>query len=72
MLYMVILNLRRHERYKVENVIITGILPESSEPKLSANTFLEPLVNELQNLWKAEHRFTIHGKDHVKKLVSFV
>ena len=60
-LYMVILNLPRHERYKVENVIVIGILPGPSEPKLTANTFLEPLVKELQELWKAEHRFTIHG-----------
>ena len=49
--YLVLLNLPRHERYKFENIIVAGILPGPSEPKLTANTFLEPLVRELQALW---------------------
>lgn len=44
--YLVLLNLPRHERYRLENIIVTGILPGPSEPKLTANTFLEPLVRE--------------------------
>ena len=49
-IYLVLLNLPRHARYKMENIIVVGILPGPSEPKLTANTFLEPLVQELQRL----------------------
>ena len=52
---LVLLNLPRHERYKFENIIVAGILPGPSEPKLTANTFLEPLVRELQVLWACKH-----------------
>lgn len=51
-LYLVLLNLPRHERYKLENIIVVGILPGPSEPKLTANTFLEPPVRELQTFWE--------------------
>lgn len=47
-IYLVLLNLPRHAIYKMENIIVDGILPGPSEPKLTANTFLEPLVQELQ------------------------
>lgn len=60
-LYLVSLNLPRHERYKMENIIVVGILPGPSEPKLTANTFLEPLVRELQTLWAGKERFSIYG-----------
>lgn len=43
-IYLVLLNLPRHERYKLENIIVVGVLPGPSEPKLTANTFLELLV----------------------------
>ena len=45
-IYLVLLNLPWHERYKLENIIVVGVLPGPSEPKLTANTFLEPLVKE--------------------------
>ena len=51
----------RHERYKLENIIVVGILPGHSEPKLTANTFPEPLVRELQTLWTWKERFSIYG-----------
>ena len=52
-LYLVILNLPRSERYKWKNVIVLGIIPSigGSEPK-SLNEFLKPAINELQCLWK--------------------
>lgn len=49
-IYLVLLNLPHHERYKLENVFVVGILPGPSEPKLTANTSLEPLVKELQTV----------------------
>ncbi|XP_068716184.1 uncharacterized protein [Montipora foliosa] len=59
--YLVLLNLPCHERYKLENIIVVGILPGPSEPKLTANTFFEPLVKELQTLWACKERFAVHG-----------
>lgn len=58
-LYLVLLNLPRHERYKLEYIIVVGILPGPSEPKLTANTFLEPLVRDLLEVCK--ERFSISG-----------
>ena len=48
---MVIMNLRRSERFKWENVIIVGILPAMSKEPPSLNHFLDPLVGELEELW---------------------
>lgn len=49
---MVILNLPREERYKLENVILFAIIPGPREPKVTVNSFLAPIVEELQELWK--------------------
>ena len=51
-LYLVLLNLPRHLRFKWENVIVIGIVPSlDGEPK-SLNEFLQPAVDELNALWK--------------------
>lgn len=45
-IYLVILNLPRVERHQRKNVILAGLIPNlDSEP--STNTFLQPLVDEL-------------------------
>ena len=49
---MVVMNLPRSERFKRENVIIVGIIPALSKEPLSLNTFLNPLVDELNVLWR--------------------
>lgn len=50
-IYFAILNLPRHIRYRSENIIIAGLIPSfKKEPKL--NPFLEPIVAELNQLWK--------------------
>lgn len=51
-LYMVVMNLPRSERFKRENVIIVGIIPVLSKEPPSLNTFLNPLVDELNVLWR--------------------
>jgi hypothetical protein len=51
-IYMVLLNLPRDKRYKWENVIIAGIIPEMKKEPKSLNSFLDPIVDELQVLWK--------------------
>jgi len=57
-LYLIILNLPRSVRFKPENVIIAGIIPGPSEPNYNEiNSYLRPLVKELNSLW--EEGFTI-------------
>ena len=50
-IYCVIMNLPRELRYKVENMIVVSIIPGPHEPKLNINSFLNPLVEELQDLY---------------------
>lgn len=49
--YLSILNLPRSVRYSAENVILVGVIPGPHEPELTMNSFLEPLVKELLDLW---------------------
>jgi len=50
--YLVILNLPRAIRFKPENVPIAGIIPGPSEPNYGEiNSYLRPLVKELNSLW---------------------
>jgi len=46
-LYMDLMNLPRSERFKLENVMLVGIIPGPHEPKLTINSYLQPLVAEL-------------------------
>ena len=51
-IYLVIVNLPRKERYKRENVILAGLIPPLESEPSTLNTFLSPLISELQDLWK--------------------
>ena len=57
-IYLVLLNQQRSERYKLENVLNVGCLPAPREPKHNINTYLEFMVVELCQLW-AGINFTI-------------
>jgi len=47
---MVFFNLPRQKRFKRENMILVGVIPDmKSEPP--TNTFLNPLVEELKTAW---------------------
>ena len=46
-IYLVILNLPREERYKLENIIVVGIIPGPNETKKNVNSFLVPLMEDL-------------------------
>ncbi len=50
-LYLVIGNLPRELHYKRENILIVGIMPGPNEPSKDINTYLEPLVIEMEKLW---------------------
>lgn len=60
-LYMVLMNLPRSERFKPENVLLVGIIPGPHEPKLTINSYLQPLVAELNLLWKDGITVRAHG-----------
>lgn len=51
-IYVVILNLPRLIRFKRENVLLLGVIPGPSEPPLTINTYLAPIVSDLLDLWK--------------------
>ena len=57
-IYLLLLNLPREERFKWENIIVVGIVPEMSKEPKSLNTFLQPIVDELQAFWKGVRQTT--------------
>ena len=50
-IYVVIQNLPRHKRFLEENIILVGVIPGPSEPKLTMNSYLAPLTEELREGW---------------------
>ena len=51
-IYAVVMNLPRAIRYRQENVILVGLMPGPHEPKHNINSFIEPMVTELLELWE--------------------
>ena len=49
-LYLTVLNLPRAPRLKEETIILAGIIPGPKEPALNINSFLQPLIADLQKL----------------------
>ena len=60
-MYLVVQNLPRSVRFKRENVIIVGVLPGPSEPSMTINTYIKPLIADLLSLWQGVV-MTIKGK----------
>lgn len=50
-IYLCVLNLPRHLRYKQENILLVRIIPGPKEPKQVVNAFLSPLGDELKEFW---------------------
>ena len=57
-IYLTLQNLPRHERYKPQNIILVGVIPGPKEPKKTINSYLTPLVLELQEAWRIGFNFT--------------
>ena len=51
-MYLTVMNLPYHIRFKREFVIQLGIIPGPKEPKRTINSYLQPLVGELLDLWR--------------------
>lgn len=60
-MYLSILNLPRKERFLQENVLILGVIPGPKEPKKHINSFLRPLVTDLQDLWEGVFLQSVQG-----------
>jgi len=39
-------------RYRLENICLVGIIPGPREPELTVNSYIDPLVEDLLQLWK--------------------
>ena len=59
-IYLVIMNLPRSDRFKKENIILVGIIPGPSEPPININSYLSPMVEELLVLWNEGASLTHH------------
>ena len=51
-MYLALMNLPRTLRFRQDNVIITGIIPAFRHEPKNINSFLEPLVKDLNLLWE--------------------
>ncbi|CAH1275789.1 Hypp9371 [Branchiostoma lanceolatum] len=51
-IYMTVMNLPRSERFKLENVLLVGVIPALEHEPKSLNRFLDPIVTELKFLWR--------------------
>ena len=70
-IYFVIMNLPRSQRFKFENVILGGIIPSlESEPKL--HTFLDPCVDEHNGLWRGVLMSTSHSSAPVRVIAALL
>ena len=50
-IYLAVQNLPKSERFKCENIIIVGIIPGPHDSSKTINSYLSPLVDELNQLW---------------------
>ena len=74
-MYFVIQNLPRSERYKMENIILAGIIPGPREPKKHINTYLSPLLNDLKRLYAGvvmQNSSSFCGTTLVRAIVSCI
>ncbi len=55
-IYAVICNLPRSERFKPYNILTLAVIPGPKEPKLhEINNYLHPIINQLNRLWEGYH-----------------
>ena len=67
-IYLVLLNLPRSQRFKLENMILVGIIPGPTEPSLHLNSYLDPLVDELNFLFDVG--IEVSGSSHNNVIVK--
>lgn len=65
--YLTVMNLPYHLRFKREFLILLGIIPGPREPKRDINSFLRPLVGELLDFWNGVS-MDVYGEASVQKV----
>ena len=68
-IYLSIFNLPRTSRYKLHNICLIGIIPGPREPELTVNPYLNPLVQDLLDLWDGIELEVCSGSHIERKLV---
>ena len=74
-IYLVVQNLPRHERFKLKNIILVGLIPGPKEPPKLINTYLDPLINDLIKLYHGvdiPNPHSLFGKTKIKAMLSCV
>ena len=74
-IYFVVQNLPRSEIFQFENIILARIIPGPREPKKHINTFLSPVVKDLQQLYTGvvmQNLFSFCGTTLIRAIVSCV
>ena len=54
-IYLILLNIPQSFRHNIENIIFVGVIPGPKEPLLTLNSYLAPLVQELNELWFGQY-----------------
>ena len=67
-IYLTVQNLPRNERYKTENIILIGVIPGPKEPTKTINSYLAPLVHELNHAWV--HGFEVTNQDNTSVFIK--
>ena len=73
-IYFVVQNLPRNERFKIENVVLAGLIPGPSEPK-NMNTYLSPVVDDLEQLFNGViivNKNSVSGTSLVRACLSCI
>ena len=68
-IYLTIMNLPHSVQFKRTNVLLVGLIPGPSEPQHDINTLLDPLVDELNDLWEGITMEIHNGSAAVKEVV---
>lgn len=62
-LYMSVLNLPRIERFKLKWTMLIALIPGPAEPVDNINSFIDPLVDDLLELWQGKNFVDTTGKE---------
>ena len=68
-IYLSVFNLPRTDCYKLKNICLIGIIPGPSEPKLTVNSYLDPLVQDLLGFWTGKELLVNSGSHSERRLV---
>ena len=67
--YLAVMNLPRHLRFRRENLILCGLIPGPNEPMGTMNQFWRPIVDDLLQLWQGV-MMTLYGAQETKIVLA--